>query len=170
MAAADTLTIRTITEGDIFLVQAFLHSQLQEFFCRDGKAVNLADVRELAKTYIEPRRSNLWGIFTREGNLAGTGAVCEYNNRIQLLKGRYHLPTTAEFGRCYVDKSLRRQGMGSRLVQLMAEFAKEAGYDRVYLHTHRFLPGGFSFWSKQGFTILLEEGGQDEIVHMEKNL
>jgi GNAT superfamily N-acetyltransferase len=86
------------------------------------------------------------------------------------LKGRYHLPTTAEVGRCYIDAGLRRQGIGSRLVTAMTEFCREHGYRTMYLHTHRFLPGGFNFWEKQGFVITIDQGGSLDIVHMEKLL
>ncbi|QJW48891.1 GNAT family N-acetyltransferase [bacterium BFN5] len=73
-------------------------------------------------------------------------------------------------GRCYIDQSLRRQGLGSKLLQAAEGYCREQQFRCMYLHTHCFLPGGFQFWQKHGFQITLDEGGSDQIVHMEKFL
>lgn len=164
------LLIRTIGLEDIDPVQRFLFRQLKELFNQEGQMTITADVWGLGKKYLEPANCNLWGVFTKEGEVVGTAAICTYNDRIELLKGRYHLETTAEVGRCYIAKKLRRQGLGSQLVKKMTHFCQEHGYRTMYLHTHRFLPGGFDFWQRQGFKITVDEGGRAEIVHMEKLL
>lgn len=164
------LVIRPIRAEDIGAVQDFLFTQLQELFAQDGQAAITDDVWGLGKTYLEPDNCNMWAVFTPAGTVVGTAAICAYNGRIELLKGRYHLPTTAEVGRCYIDAKLRRQGIGSKLVEAMTQFCKDHGYRTMYLHTHHFLPGGFNFWQKQGFAITIDQGGSLEIVHMEKIL
>lgn len=164
------IIIRPINQADIQAVQTFLFRQLKELFAQEGQTAITGDVWGLKQKYLEPENCNLWGAFTREGEIAGTGAICTYNDRIEVLKGRYHLPATAEVGRCYIDKALRRQGLGSELVRIMTGFCREQGYEMMYLHTHRFLPGGFNFWQKQGFKITIDQGGPGEIVHMEKDL
>ncbi|MDU2066643.1 MAG: GNAT family N-acetyltransferase [Sporomusaceae bacterium] len=164
------ILVRPVLAEEILKVQSFLESQLVELFCHKGKRVNMTDVAALQRTYIQPEDCNLWGAFLSTGELIGTGAVCRYNDRIALLKNLYHLPTTAEFGRCYVSQNFRRQGIGAQLVQTMSSFASDQNYTKVYLHTHHFLPGGFNFWKKQGFKIILEEDGPEQIVHMEKGL
>lgn len=164
------LVIRTIKAEDVDAVQNFLLRQLKELFAHEGQSAITDDVWGLKKTYLEPPNCNMWGVFTPAGEVIGTAAVCAYNDRIALLKGYYAAGTTAEVGRCYIDKRLRRQGIGSELVKKITDFCIEQGYLVIYLHTHRFLPGGFNFWEKQGFKITVDEGGIAEIVHMEKLL
>lgn len=167
---ARKIVVRKINKSDIDSIQSFLFKHLQEFFAHDGQTAVIADVWGLAKQYIEPERNQMWAAFAPEGAVMGTIAICEYNDRIAVLKGRYPGMTTAEIGRCYIDKTLRRQGLGSRLLEVAETFSREQGYKMIYLHTHHFLPGGFHFWQKQGFKVTLDEGGSAELVHMEKDL
>ncbi|TCL35458.1 ribosomal protein S18 acetylase RimI-like enzyme [Anaerospora hongkongensis] len=168
MMETRNVVIRRVEHNDIASVQNFLLGQLQDLFCKEGQSAVTADVLGLAKLYIEPVRNQMWAAFSPDGTVVGTIAICEYNDRITVLKGRYPAGTTAEVGRCYIDKTLRRQGIGSRLLTIAETFCREQGYRMIYLHTHHFLPGGFHFWQSQGFAITLDEGGSYELVHMEK--
>jgi GNAT superfamily N-acetyltransferase len=167
---APNIVIRKIDNNDIASVQNFLLGQLQDLFSQDGQSAITDDVWGLAKLYIEPARNQMWAVFTPDGIVIGTIAICEYNDRIAVLKGRFAAGKTAEIGRCYIDKTLRRQGIGSKLLKIAEEFCREQAYNMIYLHTHHFLPGGFHFWQSQGFTITLDEGGSYELVHMEKQV
>ncbi|HWR07898.1 GNAT family N-acetyltransferase [Sporomusa sp.] len=165
---ARNIVIRKIDNNDIDCVQNFLLGQLQDLFSQDGQGAITADVWGLAKLYIEPARNQMWAAFSPEGAVIGTIAICEYNDRIAVLKGRYPGKTTAEIGRCYIDKTLRRQGIGAKLLKEAEDFCRQQAYNMIYLHTHHFLPGGFHFWQSQGFEITLDEGGSYQLVHMEK--
>ena len=164
------IVIRKIVNSDIASVQHFLLGQLQELFSHDGQSAITDDVWGLEKLYIEPARNQMWAAFSAEGAVIGTIAICEYNNRIAVLRGRYPGKTTAEIGRCYIDETLRRQGIGSQLLKEAEDFCREQAYNMIYLHTHHFLPGGFHFWQSQGFEITLDEGGAYQLVHMEKTV
>ena len=164
--------VRPIQKEDIQVVQAFLMHQLKTLFFQDKQGAITDDVLGLEKMYLWPERNNLWAAFDQNGKVVGTGAICIYNDRIDCIKGRYHLPETAEIGRCYVDEMIRRQGIGSEIMAEMVKFCQEKEYKKMYLHTHHFLPGGFDFWKKQGFSILIDDGqdGGYETIHMEKIL
>ena len=164
--------VRPIQKEDIQVVQAFLMHQLKTLFFQDKQGAITDDVWGLEKMYLWPERNNLWAAFDQNGKVVGTGAICIYNDRIDCIKGRYHLPETAEIGRCYVDEMIRRQGIGSEIMAEMVKFCQEKEYKKMYLHTHHFLPGGFDFWKKQGFEILIDDGqdGGYETIHMEKIL
>ena len=69
-----------------------------------------------------------------------------------------------------VDKNYRRHGIARKLVDIMEEFAKNVGYDRIYLHTHRYLDSGIPFWTSVGYEITIEEDDYDETTHMVKYL
>ena len=164
--------VRPIQKEDIQVVQAFLMHQLKTLFFQDKQGAITDDVWGLEKMYLQPERNNLWVVFDQDGKVVGTGAICTYNDRIECMKGRYHLPEIAEIGRCYVDETIRRQGIGSEIMAAMVKFCQEKEYKKMYLHTHHFLPGGFNFWQKQGFEILIDDGhdGGYETIHMEKIL
>ena len=164
--------VRPIQKEDIQAVQTFLMHQLKTLFFQDNQGAITDDVWGLEKMYLQPERNNLWVVFDQDGKVVGTGAICTYNDRIECMKGRYHLPEIAEIGRCYVDETIRRQGIGSEIMAAMVKFCQEKEYKKMYLHTHHFLPGGFNFWQKQGFEILIDDGhdGGYETIHMEKTL
>jgi len=164
------ILIRKIGKEDVYVVQNFLQGQLQDLFSQEGQLAIMDDIWGLEKLYIEPDRNQMWAAFASDGRVIGTIATCEYNDRIQVLKKRYSHHITAEIGRCYIEKTLRRQGIGSRLLKEVEAFCCEKEYETIYLHTHRFLPGGFHFWEKQGFRIVVEEQGDAQIVHMEKSV
>ena len=166
------IKVREMQEGDIPAVQAFLFTQLQALFNQErGQGAITDDVWGLKETYIIPLRHQLWLAYNEVNQtVVGTIAISQYNDRIKLLKGRYQLEQTAEIGRCYIAPELRCKGIGSRLLAVAEEFCRQHDYHIIYLHTHHFLPGGFHFWRKNNFTIIIDEGGDNQIVHMEKSL
>ncbi|HIU64003.1 MAG TPA: GNAT family N-acetyltransferase, partial [Candidatus Avacidaminococcus intestinavium] len=136
----------------------------------EGQGAVTDDVWGLGDTYIKPQRNQMWAAFSPNGQVVGTIAVCTYNNRFEELQGRYPEGLAAEVGRCYIAESLRRQGLGAKLLQSAEQFVREQGYTFMYLHTHHFLPGGYNFWLKNNFVVTMDIGGSYELVHMEKML
>lgn len=166
----EKFTIKPLQEQDISAVQDFLMYQLETLFDQQGQKAITGDIWGLKNNYIDPPRHQMWVVYNEEEKVVGTIAICQYNDRIEILKGRYSLEKTAEIGRCYIDESLRRQGIGGKLLKEVENFCRENGYDIIYLHTHHFLPGGYNFWKKNGFDPFADVGGKDQIVHMEKRV
>ena len=54
------------------------------------------------------------------------------------------------------------------MFSIAEKFGKENGYNDIYLHTHKTLPGALKFWTKMGFVVRLDEGDELETVHMDK--
>jgi GNAT superfamily N-acetyltransferase len=111
----------------------------------------------------------LFVALTETNEVVGCIALSKYDHRIEAFHTYY--PTDAkiaEVARCYVDEHHRRQGIGAMLFEHASTFAQACDYETLYLHTHYFLPGGFSFWRAMGFEITLEEEGVWQTVHMEK--
>lgn len=100
--------------------------------------------------------------------VVGCITLSRYDNRIASLKERYDQGKVAEVSRCYVHERYRRRGIGAQLFEQACSFAKAKKYAMLYLHTHYFLPGGFSFWRAMGFEITVDEGGSWQTVHMER--
>lgn len=53
---------------------------------------------------------------------------------------------------------------------LAEAYCQRQQYKTLYLHTHHFLPGGYQFWCNNHFNVFLDEGGEQQIVHMEKHI
>ncbi|MGY2436705.1 GNAT family N-acetyltransferase, partial [Escherichia coli] len=65
-----------------------------------------------------------------------------------ISRERLEVPTNCEIG-LYVNDQL-----AGRLFQALKMLAREQGVERLYLHTHPFLPGAIEFWQRQGFVIV----------------
>jgi GNAT superfamily N-acetyltransferase len=108
--------------------------------------------------------------YNENHKIIGAISISFYDNRIDKLKKRYQNKNIAEIGRCYVNEEYRRCGIGSKLFELAKSFAHNKSYEKLYLHTHYFLPGGYHFWQKMGFKITLDEKNNLQTVHMERNI
>ncbi len=55
-----------------------------------------------------------------------------------------------------IKPSAQGKGVGQTLLQVLEEFAREAGYERLYLYTTFVLPGAKRLYEKNGFYVLRE--------------
>ncbi len=163
-------TIREMTGEDIPAVQLFLTQHLNEFFAADRPVPSAGeDVFHLRQQYIQQERNLLLCAWSDKHELIATLAVCQYDDRIAELRGRYILTETAEICRCYVDKRFRRQGIGRQLLAFAETFCEQQQYTLLYLHTHHFLPGGYSFWKRNDFQVVMDMHDDWQLVHMERS-
>lgn len=96
-----------------------------------------------------------------EGTLVGTIAYVVYDYRFpQLQLGDDRV---VEVIRLYVHPDWRRGGLGSKLFASLEEEARQEGIQRLYLHTHPFLPGAIRFWEQQGFAVIHKD--DDPVWH-----
>lgn len=128
------------------------------------------DLLAFRDVYYRSATATLLAAFDKNGAIAATAAYLPYDDRIAEIKGNYADRKTAELVKCYVKPELRRHGLGTALVRELLPTARDKGYEIMYLHTHRFLPGAVGFWEKQGFTFRLEPFDSYETVHMDKHL
>lgn len=166
----DKISFRNISMEEISIVQDFLFKMVKNLFNCDKNPLYHNDIINMKEIYIDDKRNTIIGAFDEENNLVGTIAVKRFVDRFVSIRRMYSEYKTAELGRCYIDKDLRRKGIGSCLLDRIVQFCKESGYEKIYLHTHKHLPGGFDFWNKKGFLITVEEDDEEKTVHMEKNI
>ncbi|MBD8047560.1 GNAT family N-acetyltransferase [Clostridium faecium] len=165
---SNQIHIRRIDVEEVSIAQDFLFKMVKKLYNSDKNPLYHNDIINMKEVYIENKKNILIGAFDEDGQLIGTIAVKQFVDRFKALNGIYKEELTAELGRCYIDENLRRKGVGSLLFDKILEFCKESGYEKIYLHTHRHLPGGFDFWRKMGFVITVEEDDEEKTVHMEK--
>ena len=82
----------------------------------------------------------------------------------------YSKESTASIWRLFVDKYYRRCGLATQLYDVVEKFCCENNFNEIYLHTHKNLEAGFSFWKKVGFNVTWDTNNELQTVHMVKNL
>ncbi|WP_100405209.1 GNAT family N-acetyltransferase [Bacillus solitudinis] len=162
------IDIHEVRKGEIEQVSTFLLATMEEVYPFPLSDASRRDLSEMEALFIKREKATIITAYI-SGQVVGTIAVRPYDGRIGVLENRYHLETTCELIKCYVDKQLRQKGVGSLLFESAVQFCKQANYTTMYLHTHRFLPGGLTFWKKKGFQLIVEES-QLETVHMEQDI
>ena len=163
------IAIREVDKNDIELVSKFLATTMEGLFPFPLTERSKKDLTEMEERFIKKKDATMIAAFLNK-EVVGTIAITRYDNRIVSIADRYDIQTTCEVIKCYVDKNKRQQGIGSLLFNEAVNFAKQANYVTMYLHTHRFLPGGLPFWLKKDFSIFLDEPSLLETVHMEKKI
>ncbi|PAB60131.1 GNAT family N-acetyltransferase [Anaeromicrobium sediminis] len=166
----DQINIRNISTEEVPIAQEFLFKMVKKLYNCEENPLYHNDIINMKEFYINEKRKTIIGAFDKENHLVGTIAVKQFIDRFDSIKGIYREYTTAELGRCYINEDLRRKGIGSLLFDNIVQFCKESGYEKIYLHTHKHLPGGFDFWKKKGFLITVEDDDEEETVHMEKSI
>lgn len=143
------ISVRVIEKKDVTVVQDFLLGLLKDLFGYDRHPVFHKDILELEEFYIKHPRHIMFGAYNNENQLVGTIAGRTFRDNFDCIKGRYANKKVLEVGRCFIDPSLRRCGIGSVLYDAFIAYCNDQAIEVVYLHTHRHLPGGFDFGQKK---------------------
>ena len=165
------ICIREINNNhdEICVVKNFLYGQIKEVYDIGPTPEFHYDIEGLEEYYILPKRSNFFVAFYGD-EIVATAAIRGYDRDYEFFRGIYSEDNTASIWRLMVDKNYRRKGLARKLVAEMEEFAKREGYQRIYLHTHRYLEAAPAFWKSLGYEITVQEDDYDETNHMIKNL
>ena len=154
---------------EISAVKDFLYGQIMEEYGIGPTPKFHYDIDGILEYYILPENNNFF-IALDGDKIVATVAIRAYDRGYSFFKGIYSKDDTASIWRLMVDKEYRRHGIARKLVGIIEDFAKEAGYSRIYLNTHRYLDVGIPFWKSVGYEITVEEDDYDETAHMVKNL
>ena len=165
------ICIREISNNfdEIRDAKSFLYNQIKEVYDIGPTPEFHYDIEGLEEYYILPERNNFF-VALVEDKIVATAAIRAYDRDYEFFRGVYTEDDTASIWRLMVDKDYRRHGIARKLVAEMEEFAKKEGYDRIYLHTHRYLEAAPAFWKSLGYEITVQEDDYDETNHMIKNL
>lgn len=150
-------------------VQEFLYGQIKNEYGIGPTPEFHYDIDGIKDYYLLPKSNNFFMACVGE-KIVATAAIRAYDKDYEFFKDEYSKDTTASIWRLMVDKDYRRYGIARNLVGVMEEFAKKEGYDKIYLHTHRYLDAAIPFWKSLDYTITLEEDDYDETTHMIKDI
>lgn len=132
------------------------------------------DVDQPELVYLREPRQALFVAVTSDGEIIGTGGIRTGGPTAPPfpyeLASRYSWESTAQLCRIYVDKTQRRRGVASTLVEAARRFVVAAGgYDDIYLHTDASVEGAEPFWrsvARLTYDGRLD-GGPSSAVHFE---
>lgn len=159
--------IREVKESEILEISNFVRETMSGLFTFPLSEKNFRDLENFNDCYLNNHRNGFLAAFDSNNEVVGTIAFVQYDNRITSLKNEYNLDVTCEIVRCYVNRDKRREGIGTLLFNKVKDVTKNCGYETMYLHSHKCLPGGIDFWIAKGFNVLLDEQDEYETVHME---
>ena len=154
---------------EIKSVQDFLYEQIRIVYGIGPTPKFHYDIEGLAEYYILPERNSFFAAYA-DDKIVATAAIRAYDQDYEFFRGEYTEENTASIWRLMVDEKYRRHGLARELVKTMEEFAKKEDYKQIYLHTHRYLEAGLSFWKSVGYTVTIEEDDYEETSHMIKIL
>ncbi|MCH8893973.1 MAG: GNAT family N-acetyltransferase [Chloroflexi bacterium] len=159
MTGQPALNIRTFLPADFAQVQELFASGLMEFAgeYEDGvrRYVDQAlkdDLADIPAHYLSHPRSNFWVVESggpAVGPRVGIVGIVGIQPRER--------EQDAELRRMSVSSSVRRQGIGRRLLETTEEFCREKGYRRIFLSTVEILQPALAMYRRFGYTTVREE-------------
>ena len=149
-------------------VQKFLFEMIKLEFGYDYVPEWHQDIVNMEDYYIDPERNAFFVAYSEAGEIIATIGIRAYDKNFEKFKHLYSNEKTSSIWRLFVDRRYRRCGLASKMFSIAEKFGKENGYNDIYLHTHKTLPGALKFWTKMGFVVRLDEGDELETVHMDK--
>ena len=152
MSGQLTFNIREFASDDLEQVQDIFASGLIEFAGENSQGVIRYvdralkdDMADISAHYQSFSRGNFW--------------VAEYRG---LLVGHVGIQPTdkedeAELKRMSVSSTVRRQGVGRRLLETTENFCRSRGYRRITLSTVEFLTPALSMYHNNGYVLVKVE-------------
>ena len=140
----ENVFIRTIQPGDNKALAVIVRNTLAEFGANHPGTV-----------YYDPTTDTLYQVFQKERSIYYVALI---NNEIVGGAGIYPtdgLPSdTCELVKMYLLPKARGAGLGRELINRSLEFAKSAGYKKVYLESMPELTKALGIYEKFGFKYL----------------
>lgn len=140
---ADDVTIRPISVADDEAMGTIARANLKAFGLDiPGTAYFDPEIMHLSEFYgAEPDRRGYFVAVDGAGALLGGGGLAEF----EPLEG------TAELQKLYLGDDAKGHGLGTRMVGLIEDRARELGYARLYLETHSALKAAIHLYEKLGY-------------------
>ncbi len=151
-----TYQIRPITPADDPKIARIIRDNLERFHLDiPGTAYFDKELDRLSEYYTTGKRR--YFVVVREDNmvLGGVG-VAEFDG----------LADCAELQKLYLSEEAKGYGLGKKLMATAEEFAREAGYRRLYLETHSNLETAIGLYEKLGFRQIPKPEG---VLHSTMN-
>ncbi len=115
-----------------------------------GTAYFDASLDHLSAYYDKPGRG--YYVLWEDGEVIGGIGVAEFDG----------LPGGCELQKLYLRADARGRGLGYRMIRFVEDRAREMGYERIYLETHRNLAAAIHAYERSGYRRI---GRPPSVVH-----
>lgn len=168
MSEAPPITLERITAADEETL-GFLLANYRELFGSRGEATTLPQDLQRFADYYGVGHGCLMLARDGAGKPVGSIAYRPYDRRFPQLA--YPGERVVEVVRLFVVPRQRRLGLARWLFAALLEQARRDAVERLYLHTHPFLPGAEAFWLGQGFQVVARETALPwQTLHLDRRL
>ncbi|WP_049786664.1 GNAT family N-acetyltransferase [Evansella cellulosilytica] len=161
-------TIQLATEDKREEISNFVITMLEELYPTGAFNPNPTDLVKFNTIYLNRPIASFYIALNHSRQIVGTAAIRPYDDRFSFLGDLKLVHPVCEMTRFYVEASYRGIGIGKELYALTENYAFATGYKTSYLHTSKYLPGGYHFWKSRGYEENVWE--DDQIVHMCKRI
>jgi nicotianamine synthase len=112
--------------------------------------------------------SNMF-VVRHNNDVLATAAIRPYDRDYTMFAGRYN-ERTGSIWRFFVRPQFRDMGIEQMLQEKIETFAKQAGFDRLYAHDQRDIPGALQKYVKNDYQVAYESNDRFGTVHFDKEL
>ena len=138
------LNYRSLTADDDAALASIIRTSLEQIHLNlPGTAYFDPELDHLSAYYArEPKKRTYFAALDDAGQVAGGVGVAEFAL----------IPNCAEIQKLYLSDAVKGKGCSKELMRLAETWAKEAGYQQLYLETHSNLQIAIKLYEKLGFT------------------
>lgn len=139
----ENICIRPITESDDPLIAEIIRTNLKKFHLDiPGTVYFDPDVDYLSKYYnMLPDKRHYFIVTDSDGQILGGCGIAEFDG----------FDNCAELQKLYLTDAAKGKGISKYLVQIVEDFARKAGYKKLYLETHTNLEIAIRLYERVGF-------------------
>lgn len=109
-----------------------------------GTAYFDESIKEMSSFYLNQKRRNYFVCVDQKDEVLGGIGFAEYDEKNAI----------AELQKLYLFEKAKGKGLSYKLISLVEEEAKKAGYKSLYLETHSNLRVAIYIYKKLGYTLL----------------
>ena len=138
------LNYRSLTAADDAALASIIRTSLEQMHLNlPGTAYFDPELDHLSAYYAQkPKKRTYFVALDDAGQVVGGVGVAEFSP----------IPNCAEIQKLYLSDAVRGKGCSKELMRLAETWAKEAGYQQLYLETHSNLQIAIKLYEKLGFT------------------
>ncbi|WP_283678331.1 GNAT family N-acetyltransferase [Lentilactobacillus sp. Marseille-Q4993] len=138
-------TIRPITSNDDVKMAEIIRTLLKSFnLDKPGTAYFDPELDHLSEFYGQTQKRQYFVAVNDDNEVVGGAGAAEYDAENGV----------AELQKLYVSASAQGDHLSTKLIDRVVEFARQAGYEKLYLETHHDLSAAVHVYDKYGFTLL----------------
>ncbi len=135
--------IRPIRESDDSLIAEIIRTNLKEFHLNiPGTVYFDPELDHLSKYYnMLPDKRHYFIVTDSDGQILGGCGIAEFDG----------FDNCAELQKLYLTDAAKGKGISKYLVQIVEDYARKAGYKKLYLETHTNLEIAIRLYERVGF-------------------